>query len=54
VEIPTFRVGVTEEPNFIRRKKPTRWLWVGSVLLEDTYFDSLIHTPAPGYSNSSA
>jgi len=22
------------------------------VLLEDVYFDSLIHTPTPGYSNS--
>jgi hypothetical protein len=25
----------------------------GSVLLEDAYFDSLIHAPALGYSNSS-
>jgi hypothetical protein len=24
----------------------------GSVLLEDAYSDSLIHAPAPGYSNS--
>jgi hypothetical protein len=44
-----------EKTNSTRREKthPARWLWVGSVLHEDTYFDSLIHTPAPGDSNSS-
>jgi hypothetical protein len=29
-----------------RKTHPARWLWVGSVLHEDTYFDSLIHTHA--------
>jgi len=32
---------------------PARCLWVGFVLLEDAYFDLLIHAPAPGDSNSS-
>jgi hypothetical protein len=35
------------------RNPPGYSLWVGSVLLEAAYSDSLIHTPALGYSNSS-